>query len=196
MRTTILVGLILIALGGSTLYQIRNGFFMYLVGHATYAPPLDEAAALAAFAALAAENAGLPGLTIGMAADARVECAKSLSGVQPGPDAEEAFHRFSLVLLGVGQISRSSIIPPDARRVTELRRDITVTSTEWETQTLNERNAAKLDDTIAGLIDRDAAIFVGLDLSSSYGDLDLRGMTDAMMDKGEAFQACVADLRY
>ena len=42
MRVSILIGLVLVAVGVGALYQVRNGFFMATVGAVTYAPPSDS----------------------------------------------------------------------------------------------------------------------------------------------------------
>ncbi|MEO1612356.1 MAG: hypothetical protein AAFU55_08400 [Pseudomonadota bacterium] len=192
---SILIGLVLVVLGGAALYQIRNGFFMYAAGHLTHWPPSEPSEVASAFDALAAETSETQGFTLGDVADARASCATDLIGGAPNEIVAEAFERLNLVLLGVGVNSYSPMIPPNARRMTELRRDLTRDSRPWREPDLNAAAAKQFDEVVDDLTDAENGIYAGLDLVSNFGHLDFTRYVEAMLDGGEPFHRCVAERR-
>ncbi|MEL7465726.1 MAG: hypothetical protein AAFN79_16780 [Pseudomonadota bacterium] len=195
MRMSILIGLVLVVLGGAALYQIRNGFFMYAAGHLTHWPPSEPADIAAEFTKLEAESSETLGISLGQVANARVACASDVMGASPNETVAKAFRRLNLVLLGVGVNSYSPVIPPNARRMTELRRDLTRDSRPWREPDLNSAASKQLDDVIDELTAAENGIYVGLDLISNFGHLDFTRYVEAMMKGGEPFHLCVADRR-
>lgn len=195
MRMSMFVGLILITMGGTTLYQIRNGFFMYVVGQFTYWPPSDPAAVGAAFGDLAAETSETPGVSLGDVAEARLSCISEFAGDAPKSQVGDALHRLNLVLLGVGVNSTSPVIEPNARRLTELRADLTRDARDWRERELREREEARLSDVMEGLMDPEHRMYDGLDLAASFGHLDLRNYVNVLLAGGEALHDCVKSRR-
>lgn len=191
MRMSILIGLILVLLGGVTLYQTRNGFFMYVAGHLTHWPPSDTAAFVREFDALAAEESETLGLDLGEITDARIACLKEMAPQPPTQSVETALRRLNLVLLGVGVNSQSSVIEPDARRITELRRDLTRDARDWREPDMNEIEAAKLEEVLEALSDRDNPIYVDIGGDDAFWHLDFKKFTKIMLENGEVFHACV-----
>lgn len=196
MRMSIFVGLILVALACATLYQTRNGFFMYVMGHATHFPPSEPSEVAAAYDALAAEASETVGVSLGDVAAARLACIERAAGAAPKGVVETALRRLNLILLGAGVNSRSPMIPPDARRVTELRPDLTRDARPWREPDLNQREQRKLDDVMEGLLDPKAAIYRGAGLAASFGHLDLRNQVETMMAGGAAFHGCVEERKF
>lgn len=196
MRVSIFIGLLLVALACTFLYQTRNGFFMYVIGHATHFPPDAPADISAAFDDLAAAPSETGGVTLGDVTAARLECAGRLSPAASKPQVAEALRRVNLILLGVGITSQSPIIPPDARRLTELRGDLTRDARPWRAPDLNKREEERLRDVLEMLTDPDNRIFAGLDLAAEFAHLDLRNVIDAMLLSGEELHACVKERKF
>ena len=195
MRMSILIGLVLVLLGGATLYQIRNGFFMFAAGHVTHWPPSDPSEVASEFDALASEMSETLGFTLGDVAEARVACAADIIGAAPNETVAEALKRLNLVLLGVGVVSYSPMIPPSARRMTELRSDLTRDSRPWREPDLNAPAAKQFDSVIDGLTEAENRIYTGLDLVSNFGHLDFMKYVEALLKGGEPFHLCVAERR-
>ncbi|QIE56259.1 hypothetical protein G5B40_12790 [Pikeienuella piscinae] len=188
MRLLIATGSLFVLAGGAALFILRNGLFMYLVGHLTYAPPETPEGVTAAFSSLAAESSQTPGVTLGALADARVAC---LGGAVPAA-VEEAFRRINLVLLGAGSNSLSPVISPEARRAPELRPDLTRVDTS-RPQRMPPRDAARVDALLNALADPAAPIHRGLDLSAGQPASELRRLVDEMESGKESYQNCVTN---
>lgn len=195
MRMSILIGFVLVVLGGAALYQIRNGFFMYAAGHLTHWPPAEPSEVASEFDALAAEMSETQGFTLDDVATARMSCAGDIIGASPNETVAGAFRRLNLILLGVGVNSFSPMIPPDARRMTELRRDLTRDSRPWREPALNSAAAKQFDEVMDDLTDAENRIYAGLDLVSNFGHLDFMKYVEAMLKGGEPFHLCVAERR-
>jgi len=191
MRATIFIGLILVALGTSALYQVRNGFFMYVVGHGTYFPAEEDAALVAQFDELGEERTSVGVVPLRDVADAQVRCAREISGKAQTPLVEAAFRRFGLVLLGAGKNSLSPVIPPDARKGPELRRDLTRADRACRAISLTSAKADQLDEIINELTRSDHKIYQGLDLATNFAHLDLRQQITAVLNSGQGFHTCV-----
>ena len=196
MRMSMFIGLILVALACVTLYQTRNGFFMFLVGHATHFPPDDPGEIETAFENLAAEESETIGVSLGAVAAARRACVSAFVGSPPQGVVAAAFRRLNLILLGVGVNSPSPLIPPDARRLTELQGDLTRDARAWREPTLNIREERKLDEVVEDLLEPENEIYRGLGLAESFGHSDLRNYFEAMMAGGETFNICVAERKF
>ena len=196
MRMTILIGLILVTLGGATLYQIRNGFFMYLVGHTTHWPPTEPEAINAEFDELAKTESESPGITLGDVARARVECAEAFTGAPVKANAGEGFRRLNLIILGVGVNSPSPMIEPNARRLTELRPDLTRDARDWIEPALNERETASLRKVLELLLTDENLIYRGVDLNRDFGHLDFERYANALLNGGAPYYDCVRERRY
>ncbi|MEM7545013.1 MAG: hypothetical protein AAF367_05705 [Pseudomonadota bacterium] len=190
MRTTILAGLIMIAIGASALYQTRNGFFMFMVGHATYWPPTAADAVQSEFDALGEVKTSIKEVRLADAAAAQAICVERLSGQSLPAGAARAFERFNLVLLGAGQNALSPIIPPDVRRVPELRRDLTQPDRDYYDPDLRARDEKKLRAVIDDLSEPEHAIYTGLDLRASFGHIDLKNQVEALLNAGERLHQC------
>ena len=107
----------------------------------------------------------------------------------------DALRRLNLVLLGVGVNSTSPVIEPNARRVTEIRSDLTRDAGEWTARELREREAERLADVMDGLMDPEHRMYAGLNLSSSFGHIDLRNYVEALVAGGEGLHRCVRNRR-
>ncbi len=191
MRATIMVGLILIAIGATALYQLRNGFFMYLVGHATYQVPSDEAALSDAFAALGEEPTPIAAIPLDSVAETQSRCAASVIGKRLPAGAEAAFQRIGLVLLGAGANSLSPVIPPDVRRLPELRRDLTMPYRAYAAPELTEADAQRFRDIVDALTEPEHPIHRGTNLADNFGHIDLKYQVEVMVNGGEPFHRCV-----
>lgn len=191
MRLLIATGSLLVLAGGVALFVLRNGFFMYLIGHLTYAPPETPEGVAAAFASLSAESSETPGVTLGALADARVDC---LGGAAPAT-VEKAFRRINLVLLGAGADSLSPVISPEARRTPEIRPDLTRVDAH-RPRALSPRNNARVEAVLEALADPGAPIYRGLDLSKAFAASELRRLVETMETSDDNFQYCVANARF
>lgn len=185
MRISILIGLLLVALGAGALWQVRNGPMAHAIGLLTYWPPEDPAQA---FDALAREPSETLGVTLGDVAAARLSCA----GGAASPALAKAFMRLNLVLLGAGTRSTAPVIPPHARRLTELRRSITRDQPEWRETGEDKRRDRRIDDVMEVLLEPENHIYDGLGLAGSFAHLDLRRMMEPVVAGDRAFHACVA----
>lgn len=186
-----MVGLILIALGAVALYQIRNGFFMYVVGHGTYWPAGGDAELATEFDELGDERTSIGIVPLNTVVDTQLRCATAISGQTLPAGAEAGFRRLSLVLLGAGKNSLSSVIPPDARRIPELRRDITMPDRAYRAPDLDTSQDTKLRDLISDLTEPDHKIYQGIGLAENFGHLDLIKQVNAILNSGEEFHSCV-----
>ena len=191
MRATIIIGLILVALGATALYQTRNSFFMYVVGHATYFPADEDAALVAQFDELGEERTSIGIVPLRVVVDAQVRCVREVSGKALTPLVEAAFRRFGLVLLGAGKNSFSPVIPPNARKIPELRRDLTMPDREYRPTLLAEAEANQLDELIDELTRPDHKIYQGINLSTNFAHLELRQQVTAVLNSGQGFHTCV-----
>lgn len=195
MRTTILMGLLLVALGALALFQVRNGYFLSMVGRATYSPPSDPAEMQAAFDRLAALESKTPGVTLGDIAAARVTCARIFSGKQFDPNAVRAFTRLNLMMLGAGVDAFTPVVAPQAFRITEIRPDFTQDATDWKDKVLTVAERRRLDDILSQLVRPDHPAYGGIDFSSGFTQFDFSAMVEVMMRGGRAFHECVAERR-
>lgn len=179
MRLTIAIGLILVLVGGGALYLFKRPEVMAVIGQLSYRPPADDAAMAAAFDDLAADESGLPGVTLGALARARLACI----GVSGEEAARQAFLRANLVMLGAGAGSFSVVIPPEARRLPALRPDLAGTG---------PASGSTADSTaiLEMLGDPSAPIHRGLSLSDGFAALELRQMLSELATGGDAFSAC------
>lgn len=183
MRLSLAIGVSLVAMGVLALYVLRNGFFMFLIGHAIHAPPKDPEALAAAFERLAEERADTPGMRVGEIAAARGLCLAAGAD----PRAAEAFRRVNLVLAGAGAGSLSPLIPPIVRRVPELRPDLTGLAP----QPRAARQAATVAQALDALADPEAEIHLGLDLAGGFARLDLRSLVAALDAGGDGLAECM-----
>jgi hypothetical protein len=192
MRATIMVGLILIALGGSALYQIRNGFFMFVVGHATHWPPADEAALAAEFDKLGEEITSVSEVPLRTMAALQSKCVAAITGQTLTAGAEAGFQRLSLILLGAGKNSLSPVIPPLARRIPELRRDLTMPDRDYREPELQEKDETRMRDIFSDLTEPEHPIYLGTGLADNFGHIDLKNQVEAMLNGGSGFHRCVS----
>ena len=184
MRLSLAIGVSLVTIGALALYVLRNGFFMFVLGHATYGPPSDPVALAAAFDRLARERSETPGMRVGDLADARASCLAA--GARK--EAQEAFRRVNLILVGAGSGSLSDVIPPLARRVPELRPDLTGLAGR---PARGGPEADLVRDALDELTDPEAPIHRGIDLSDGFAQLDLRSLVAALMAGGDRLADCV-----
>lgn len=191
MRMSVLIGIVLVALGGATLYQTQNGFLMYAIGHFTYWPPEDPVAVKAEFTKLASETSETEGITLGQVANARIRCATNVIGAPPKPQVATALRRLNLVLLGVGVRSQSPMIDPKARRLTELRRDLTRDARDWIEPVLNKKATEQFEGVMDSLTDAEHRMYEGVNLTADFGHLDFSKYVEVMLDGGQAFYECV-----
>ena len=70
MRVSLLIGLVLIAVGLVALYQVKNGFLMSNIAKAYYAPPAEPEALRAAFDELGNRGAAEKGYLLKQVAEA------------------------------------------------------------------------------------------------------------------------------
>ena len=186
MRLTLVIGVFLVLFGGGALYATRNAFFMFALGHLTHHPPADAEAAASAFAQLGAAHSDSPGLTLRDVAEARLACI----GAETGGAAREGFLRANLVMLGAGAHSLSRMIPPEARKLVELRPDLAFAAGRGEASAA--ANGGEAADILAQLADPAAPIHLGLGLSDGFAALELRQMLAALAEHGDAYDSCVA----
>ncbi|MFN3260417.1 MAG: hypothetical protein ACE37J_07640 [Pikeienuella sp.] len=184
MRLSLVIGVFLVLIGGGALYATRNAFFMFALGHLTHHPPHDAEAAASAFAHLGAAYSDAPGLTLGEVAEARLACI----GAETGAAAKEGFLRANLVMLGAGAHSLSRVIPPEARKLVELRPDLAFAT--WAGETGTERGG-DATDILSRLADPEAPIHLGLGLSEGFAALELRQLLAALAEHGDAYDSCV-----
>lgn len=196
MRLSILIGLVMIAGAGFALYKTQNGFFMYAMGHITHGAPATADEAEAAFAAMADEPVDELGATTGGYARARLACVAESAAIQPSDAVAAAFIRLNQVLVGVGANSSASVIAPGARRLAELRPDLTLVDRHRETPDLNARDFTMAKDELDALLDVENPIYAGLDLYSDFGHLDLLKLTNAMEAGGARLFECVRERRF
>lgn len=189
------MGVLLVALGALALFQVRNGFFLSMVGRATYAPPEEPAAIEAAFRDLAALESKTPGVTLGQVAAARVDCVRTFSGKNFGDGTVKAFTRLNLMLLGAGVDAFAPVVEPQAFRITELRPDFTQDTVAWLGSEMTSNERRNLDNILAGLVDPEHPAYVGIDFSAGFTQFDFSAMVEVMMRGGEAFHGCVAERR-
>lgn len=190
MRMMIAIGALLLLAGGAFLILVKNTLLMVLLGHLTYSPPEDAAEAAPAFAALAATPSPMPGVTFGAQAEARLACVDQAAS----PAAKEAFRRVNLVLLGAGAGSLSPLIPPETRRMPDLRPDLA--KLELAGSGRGSGDPAKIAEILAALVDPDSPIHRGLDLRSGVNGLELRRMVDNLSAGGAGFADCVNAQRH
>lgn len=182
MRIALAIGAFLALLAGGALYATRNAVFMVALGHLTHHPPDDAEAASEAFAHLGAAHADTPGLTLRDVAEARLACM----GAETGAAAREGFLRANLVMLGAGAHSLSRVIPPEARKLVELRPDLAFVA--GETAAAHGGDAAEI---LSRLADPAAPIHLGLGLSEGFAALELRQLLAALARHGDAYDSCV-----
>ena len=183
MRRVLAIAFLLVAIGCGALYATRNTDFMVALGHLTHHPPDDAGAAAAAFAHLGGQHADSPGLTLRDIAEARLACL----GMATGQPAREAFLRANLVMLGAGANSLSRVIPPEARKLVELRPDLAyVSGAGWAGEGRGQEAGI-----LWKLADPEAPIHLGLGLSEGFAALELRQMLAALAEHGDAYDSCV-----
>ncbi|MEX2517696.1 MAG: hypothetical protein WD969_00015 [Paracoccaceae bacterium] len=175
MRLMITIGAILAFVGVAALFVFRNGFLMLALGYLLYAPPDDDATLAAAFDDLAAERSATPGMTLGVAADARITCFAPMA---PGA-VRAAFRRVNLVLLGAGSVSYSGVIPPETRRLPALRPDL-VELGGPRPDSLTPAEAESVNDALKVLNAPDTPIFKGIAFDDPEGRRELRGLVEAL----------------
>ncbi len=184
MRLTLVIGVFLVLFGGGALYATRNAFFMFALGHLTHHPPADAEAAASAFAKLGAAHSDSPGLTLRDVAEARLACI----GAETGDAAREGFLRANLVMLGAGAHSLSRMIPPEARKLVELRPDLAFAA---ESGAAGPARGGEAADILSRLADPEAPIHRGLGLSEGFAALELRQLLAALAEQGDAYDSCV-----
>lgn len=189
------MGVLLVALGALALFQVRNGYFLSMVGRATYAPPEEPAEIEAAFQELAALESRTPGVTLGQVAAARVDCVRTFSGKSFERGTVRAFTRLNLMLLGAGVDAFTPVVEPQAFRITELRPDFTQDTVPWSDVEMTPNERRSFDNILAGLIDPEHPAYDGIDLDAGFTQFDFTAMIEVMMRGGEAFHGCVAERR-
>ncbi|MFV0474525.1 MAG: hypothetical protein ACK5MQ_10030 [Pikeienuella sp.] len=186
MRLFIALGSLTILTICAVLYLFFQNILFGMVGQLTYDPPADAARLAAAFERLARLPSDTPGVSIGAIADARLAC---LAGDREPGAADEAFRRANLVMLGAGVQSFSPVISPEARRVAELRPDLSHADnhTRVKLAAAPRRSVRKV---IESLEEPGAAIYLGLDLSSDAARRELRRLVETLADGGAALRDC------
>lgn len=184
MRRAFVFGVFLVLFAGGALYATRNAAFMVALGHLTHHPPEDAKAAASALADLGAVHSNSPGLKLRDVAEARLACI----GAETAAAAREGFLRANLVMLGAGAHSLSRMIPPEARKLVELRPDLALAAGAGEAATLRDDKVAKI---LWRLADPEAPIHLGLGLSEGFAALELRQLLAALAEHGDAYDSCM-----
>lgn len=193
MRISLLIGLVLIAIGLVALYQVKNGFLMSTIAQVYYDPPEDPDALKAAFDDLGEKRAAESGYLLKQVARARVICTLRQTSENPGSASTEAFHRLNLMMLGAGVNELSPVIDPEVHYIGEIRRSFLRETVSWRTSRLSRGEVSRLDGLFHKLTAIKHPAYADLPLGDGFNHFALRAMVEAMRASGEAVNACVAD---
>ena len=192
MRVSLLIGLVLIAVGLVALYQVKNGFLMSNIAKAYYAPPAEPEALRAAFDELGNRGAAEKGYLLKQVAEARVICTLRQTSENPSPASTEAFRRLNLMMLGAGVNELSPVVDPQVHYIGEIRRSFLRETAPWRTSRLSRGEVSRLDGLFHELTAVKHPIYADLPLGDGFNHFALRALVDALRKSGEAVNDCVA----
>lgn len=192
MRVSLLIGLVLIAVGLVALYQTKNGFLMSTIAKAYYAPPEEPEALKAAFEDLGGQGAAESGYSLNQVARARVICTLRQTNEKPTKTATEAFRRLNLMMLGAGVNQLSSVIDPQVHYIGEIRRSFLRETAAWRTGYLSPGEVSRLDGLFHKLTAIKHPAYADLPLGDGFNHFGFRALVETMRTSGQAVNACVA----